>query len=66
MEKLNIFAPVLLVPLILPGCQPKEKETKKPNILFIMTDDHALSAISAYGGFLAQVAPTPNIDRIAN
>ncbi|MCK7531247.1 MAG: sulfatase [Marinilabiliales bacterium] len=30
-----------------------------------MTDDHALSAISAYNGFLAQVAPTPNIDRIA-
>jgi len=38
---------------------------KKPNILFIMTDDHALAAISAYKGFLAKVAPTPNIDRIA-
>ena len=37
---------------------------KKPNILFIMTDDHALAAISAYQGFLAKVAPTPNIDRI--
>ena len=37
---------------------------KKPNILFIMTDDHALAAISAYKGFLAKVAPTPNIDRI--
>ena len=36
----------------------------RPNILFIMSDDHACNAISAYGGRLAQVAPTPNIDRI--
>jgi len=39
--------------------------SKKPNILFIFSDDHALNAISAYGGRLAKVAPTPNIDRIA-
>lgn len=37
-----------------------------PNILFIFSDDHALNAISAYGGPLAGVAPTPNIDRIAS
>jgi arylsulfatase A-like enzyme len=37
----------------------------RPNILFIMSDDHACNAISAYGGRLAKVAPTPNIDRIA-
>ena len=36
-----------------------------PNILFIFTDDHALNALSAYGGPLAKVAPTPNLDRIA-
>ncbi len=39
--------------------------SERPNILFIMSDDHACNAISAYGGRLAQVAPTPNIDRIA-
>ena len=39
---------------------------ERPNILFIFSDDHALNAISAYGGRLAEVAPTPNIDRIAN
>ena len=38
---------------------------ERPNILFIMADDHACNAISAYGGRLAKVAPTPNIDRIA-
>ena len=31
-----------------------------------MSDDHACNAISAYGGRLADVAPTPNIDRIGD
>lgn len=34
----------------------------RPNILFIMADDHAYQAISAYGSQLLQ---TPNIDRLA-
>ncbi len=34
----------------------------RPNILFIMSDDHAAHAISAYGSRINQ---TPNIDRIA-
>ncbi len=38
---------------------------KKPNILFIMSDDHAAHGISAYGGRLAKIAPTPNLDRLA-
>ena len=33
-----------------------------PNILFIMSDDHAYQAVSAYGYGLNN---TPNIDRIA-
>jgi|GEM_PF-1063976 len=37
----------------------------RPNILYIMSDDHAAHAISAYGGRLAEIAPTPNIDRLA-
>ncbi len=37
--------------------------SERPNILFIMSDDHAYQAISAYGGNLIQ---TPNIDRIAD
>ena len=39
---------------------------KRPNIVFIMADDHAVSSISAYEDWLADIAPTPNIDRIAN
>jgi len=36
---------------------------KRPNILFIMADDHASKAISCYG---AGINSTPNLDRIAN
>ncbi len=34
----------------------------RPNIVFVMSDDHAAHAISAYG---SRVNSTPNIDRIA-
>jgi len=37
----------------------------RPNILFVFSDDHAVKAISAHGEPLANVAPTPNIGRIA-
>ena len=37
----------------------------RPNILYIMCDDHAMQAISAYGSELSKLAPTPNIDRLA-
>lgn len=36
--------------------------TRRPNIIFIMSDDHAARAISAYGSGLNS---TPNLDRIA-
>jgi arylsulfatase A-like enzyme len=41
---------------------PSSKSKKKPNIVFIMSDDHAYQAISAYDTTLIQ---TPNIDRLA-
>lgn len=37
----------------------------QPNIIYIMSDDHARQAISAYGSVVSKLAPTPNIDRIA-
>ncbi len=40
----------------------KKREAVKPNIIYIMTDDHAYQAISCYNGKLNQ---TPNIDRIS-
>ncbi len=38
---------------------------KRPNIIFMMSDDHAAPAISAYNGFLSGAFKTPNIDRLA-
>ncbi len=51
---------ILLVSLLFTGSCSDSPQ--RPNILFIMADDHAVRAISAYGGSLIE---TPNIDRIA-
>lgn len=40
----------------------KAEEAKRPNILFLFTDDHAAHAMSCYGSKINQ---TPNLDRIA-
>ena len=50
-------APIIL--LFLVACSERQPP---PNIVFIMSDDHAYQAISAYGHGLNH---TPNIDRIA-
>jgi arylsulfatase A-like enzyme len=47
---------------LIPRCNGNQTAQKRPNILFIMSDDHAYQAISAYGHGLNS---TPNIDRIA-
>ncbi len=67
----NITGIILFADLlaIATGCGTQEKQDnnsepdQKPNILFIMSDDHAQKAISAYDSSLIE---TPNIDRIAN
>ena len=43
------------------GCQ----DPPPPNILFIMSDDHATNAIGAYEGRLSAYANTPHIDQLA-
>jgi arylsulfatase A-like enzyme len=48
---------VLLAGLVIPAAA-----ADRPNIIFIMSDDHAAHAISAYG---SRVNTTPNIDRLA-
>ena len=46
--------------------QTRSQNKLAPNIVFIFSDDHATNAISAYGGLFEDLAPTPNIDRIAS
>jgi arylsulfatase A-like enzyme len=38
---------------------------KKPNILFIVSDDHGYGDIGAYGGGEGRGMPTPNLDQMA-
>jgi len=72
LQNLTLSQTIGMLLLLLSGCAPVEKNKtqaeaqKRPNIVFIISDDHAYQAISAYGGRLAEVAPTPNIDRIAD
>lgn len=52
------------------SCAPQLKETQRPNILFIFSDDHAPHAIGAYGPKhnnpeLQKFVQTPNLDRLA-
>jgi arylsulfatase A-like enzyme len=55
--------------LAMPGCAGGteglfgKKPVKRPNIIFIMTDDHASHAMSCYG---SKINKTPNLDRLAN
>lgn len=59
------YIPFLLLPFLLVGCTSKKRAATRPNILFILSDDHAYQAISAYGYPIGKLAPTPNIDRLA-
>ena len=48
--------------VIIPHTRVCAAKDKRPNIVYIMSDDHAYQAISAYGYRLNN---TPNIDRMA-
>ncbi len=63
MKLSHIFSTIALSTL---GCGLATAANERPNIIYIMSDDHAVQAISAYGHPISQLAPTPNIDRIAN
>jgi arylsulfatase A-like enzyme len=60
----GILMVLIVLSLVMISCQISNNALQeKPNILFIMSDDHAYQAISAYTDHLIQ---TPNIDRIAD
>ncbi|PWK21608.1 arylsulfatase A-like enzyme [Arcicella aurantiaca] len=55
-----------IISLVAFSFKPKKNKSHamgRPNIVFIMSDDHAYQAISAYSN---KLTTTPNIDRIAN
>ena len=61
--KVKVAAGLLIVVSILPTSMLAQGQRgERPNIIFIMTDDHAAHAIGAYG---SRVNKTPNLDRLA-
>ncbi len=62
--KLTALALLPLMAVAAPRAKRKKKENQRPNILYIMSDDHTTQAIGVYGSRLAPIDPTPTIDRI--
>jgi arylsulfatase A-like enzyme len=56
------LAALLMLPSASPLIAQRRAPARPPNIVFIMSDDHAAQAISAYGSKLIR---TPGIDRLA-
>jgi arylsulfatase A-like enzyme len=57
---LLLVAVTALFPVLVDAATPP-----RPNVLFIMTDDHTVQAFGAYGGRFAGLDVTPNLDRLA-
>ena len=58
---LSIFIVRVLVAEISFG----DEQKSRPNILYIMSDDHTTQAFGVYGSRLASLNPTPHIDQLA-
>lgn len=63
MNKAIFALTLMLAALAASLCRAASDE--RPNILFIMSDDHTTQAIGVYGSRLAKLNPTPNIDALA-
>ena len=63
MHKLRLLYWVMMTGVF--ACQSPQMEAPRPNILYIMADDHTAQAWGIYGGVLADYAQTPGIRRLA-
>lgn len=64
MNKLScLFLPIGAMGLSACNSAAMQEKEVRPNIIFMMTDDHTTQAMSCYGSLLLQ---TPYMDRIAN
>ncbi len=64
MKQQYVLFPTILAATLFASCTAKQnQQPKKMNIIYIMTDDHAQQAISAYDGRYNQ---TPGFDRLAH
>ena len=62
----RIFISLFFISALL-SCKQKVKEIiQKPNIIYIMADDHTTQGFGIYGSRLASLNPTPTLDKLAN
>ncbi len=71
MFKMTIFSKRIFVPMVflsvLISCKEDAMKTvQKPNIIYIMADDHTTQGFGVYGSRLASLNPTPTLDKLAN
>jgi len=65
LRKTMAIAVILLAARAVAQADSPAKTPIRPNVLFIMSDDHTSQAIGAYGSRLAALDPTPVIDTLA-
>src|SRR6187397_1288092 len=58
----SLSAAAVAATVLLTSVPAQTQRSNRPNIIYIMTDDHAAHAISAYG---SKVNKTPHLDRLA-
>ncbi len=67
--RITLLLPLLALVLTFTACSEQVEQKSRPNIVFIMSDDHAYQAISAYRSVGAEglaLNETPNFDRLAD
>ncbi len=65
--KKNLFSLTWVLVALLSACKSEDKQDSiKPNILFIMSDDHTSQAWGIYGGILKGHVQNTNISRLAD
>lgn len=62
LKTVGLAAGLATLPSCVSGGRASGKAAERPNIIFIMADDHASHAMSCYG---SKINKTPNLDRIA-
>ena len=63
LRSLTFSAPFFLLLAVL--VDVSSAEDTRPNILYIMSDDHTTQGFGCYGSRLAALNPTPTLDRLA-
>ncbi len=65
MKRTSPYRLLTFAALFAPGALAAAEPAARPNIVFIMADDHTSQAWGCYGSRLAPFAKTPHIDRLA-